>query len=74
MALKEKTWEIIDKIGTIAETSEGYTKDLVLIKWYNKPPIYEVRTFAPDGTPKKRPGLLHDELVKLRDLLNGMQL
>ncbi|TDP59832.1 hypothetical protein [Aminicella lysinilytica] len=71
---KEMAFEIIDEVGTIGTSADGYTKQLVLAKWYDKPPIYEIRTFAPDGVPKKRPGMTHDELVKLRDVLNNMEL
>ena len=68
------TFEIIEQNGIISETADGFTKQLILAKWYNKPPIYEIRTFSPDGTPKKRPGLTHEDLVKLRDILNEMNL
>ena len=71
---REATFEIIEEIGIVGTTREGYSKKLVFTKWYDKPPIYEIRTFAPDGTPKKRPGMTHDELAQLRDMLNSMDL
>ena len=66
----EKNFEIVEDLGIIGRNEVGYTKRLVLARWYDKPPVYEIRSFAPDGTPKKRCGLTPEELDSLRDILN----
>ena len=70
--MKEMKVEIVDDLGIIGRNEAGYTKRLVLAKWYDKPPVYEIRSFAPDGTPKKRCGLMPEELDTLRDILSTM--
>lgn len=62
-------FEILEDLGIVGRSEGGYTKKLILAKWYGKPPIYELRSFAPDGTPKKRCGLTPEELTNLVDLL-----
>ena len=67
----ETKCEIVEDLGIIGRNEAGYTKRLVLARWYDKPPVYELRSFAPDGTPKKRCGLTPEELDNLRDILNS---
>lgn len=62
-------FEMLEDLGIVGRDERGYTKRLILAKWYDKPPIYELRTFAPDGTPKKRCGLTSEELSNLAELL-----
>lgn len=65
----EKNFELIEDLGIIGREENGYTKRLILAKWYGRPPIYETRSFAPDGTPKKRCGMTPEELNNLADIL-----
>lgn len=67
----EKNFEIVEDLGIIGRNEAGYTKRLILARWYDKPPVYEIRSFGPDGTPKKRCGLTPEELDSLRDVLNS---
>ncbi len=67
----EMNFEIIEDLGIIGRSENGYTKRLILAKWYDKPPIYEIRAFAPDGTPKKRCGMTPEELCNLKDILSN---
>ena len=62
-------FEMIEDLGIIGRTENGYTKRLILAKWFNKPPSYEVRTFSPDGSPMKRCSMTPDELESLREIL-----
>lgn len=63
-------FEMIEDMGIIGRDEKGYTKRLVLAKWYDKPPVYEIRTFGPDGTPKKRAGMTPEEFDVLKELLS----
>lgn len=69
--MTEINFELIEDLGIIGRDERGYTKRLILARWFDKPPVYELRTFAPDGKPKKRCGLTPEELDCLRDILNG---
>lgn len=66
-------FEIVEDLGTVGRSENGYTKRLVLAKWYDKPPVYELRSFAPDGTPKKRCGLTPEELENLIEILSDIR-
>lgn len=66
----EDNFELVNDLGIIGRSESGYTKRLVLAKWYGKPPVYEVRTFTPAGRPSKRAGMTPEELVTLTEILN----
>ena len=66
----EDNFELIKDLGIIGRSESGYTKRLVLAKWYGKPPVNEVRTFTPAGRPSKRAGMTPEELVTLTEILN----
>lgn len=63
--MNEMNYEVIKTLGVLSENNQGYTKRLVLIRWFDREPIYELRTFDPDGVPKKRCGLTQEELEKM---------
>ncbi|MEG2522244.1 MAG: hypothetical protein RSA49_05155 [Anaerovoracaceae bacterium] len=62
-------FEIVEELGIVGRDEKGNTKRLVLAKWYDKPPVYEVRSFSSDGTPLKRAGLSPEEFENLKDLI-----
>lgn len=66
----ENNFEIIEELGIIGRNEEGYVKKVVLAKWFDKPPVYEIRTFDPNGVPKKRCGMTPDEFENLSELLS----
>lgn len=41
-------YEIKEELGTISESSKGWTKELNLISWNNAAPKYDIRDWAPD--------------------------
>ncbi|TJX14593.1 hypothetical protein E9840_05865 [Tissierella creatinini] len=69
------TFEITKSIGVIADTSKGWTKELNLVAWNNYAPKYDIREWDPDHQ-KMGKGLTFnkEEIKKLRDLLNGLDL
>ena len=70
MNRSEQNFEIVEDLGIVGRKEDGTVKKFVLIKWYNKPPVYEVREFKPDGTAGRRPGLTPEELENLREIIN----
>ena len=66
---KEQSFEIIEDIGIIGRSDNGNVKKLVFIKWYNHPPIYEIREFEPNGKALKRCGLTPQEFEVFKEIL-----
>lgn len=68
-------YEIKETIGELSESSKGWKKELNLISWNDKTPKFDIRDW---DTEHKKMGkgvtLTNDELKKLRDLLNNMEL
>jgi len=68
-------FEIIQKIGILSTTGKGWNKELNLVSWNDREPKYDIREWSPDGqTMSKGITLTKEELLKLRDILNEMQL
>ncbi|MGI6318327.1 MAG: YdbC family protein [Dethiobacteria bacterium] len=68
-------YEIKETVGTLSESSKGWSKELNLISWNGREPKYDLRDWAPDHTKMgKGVTLSVEELKKLRDLLNGLEL
>ena len=73
--MAEIKFEIEKELGSISESSKGWTKELNLISWNGKEAKYDLRDWAPEHEKMgKGVTLSSDELKKLRDLLNEMNL
>ena len=68
-------YEIIKKIGVLSENAKGWTKELNLVSWNDRPAKLDIREWAP-GHEKMGKGitLCTEDLKKLRDILNEMEL
>lgn len=68
-------FEIKETIGTLSESAKGWAKELNLINWNDKEPKYDIRDWSPEHE-KMSKGVTFtlDELKKLRDILNKMDL
>lgn len=68
-------YEIIENIGALTESPKGWTKELNLISWNERTPKYDLRDWAPEHEKMgKGITLTKEDLKKLRDILNGMDL
>lgn len=73
--MAEIKFEIEKELGSISESPKGWTKELNLISWNGKEAKYDLRDWAPEHEKMgKGVTLSVDELKKLRDLLNQMNL
>ena len=73
--MAEIKFEIEKELGSISESPKGWTKELNLISWNGKEAKYDLRDWAPEHEKMgKGVTLSSDELKKLRDLLNEMNL
>ena len=67
-------FEIIKNIGTLSESSRGWTKELNLISWNGRDPKYDIRDWDPEHEKMgKGVTLTEEELKKLKELLDGME-
>lgn len=73
--MAEIKFEIEKEIGTISESSKGWTKELNVISWNGKEAKFDLRDWA-HGHEKMGKGvtLSSDELKQLKELLNNMNL
>lgn len=73
--MAEIKYEIEKELGSIAESSKGWKKELNLISWNGKEAKYDLREWAPDHEKMgKGVTLSADELKSLRDLLNTIDI
>jgi hypothetical protein len=71
----EIKFAIKQNVGTISESSKGWTKELNLVSWNDKEAKYDLRDWDPAHEKMgKGVTLSPDELRKLRDILNEMNL
>ncbi|PRR77320.1 hypothetical protein CLLI_24930 [Clostridium liquoris] len=71
----EIKFEIKESVGALSESPKGWKKELNLISWNDKEPKYDLRDWdAEHKKMGKGVTLTADELKKLRDILNGMEL
>ena len=68
-------YEIKKTVGTLSENNRGRSKELNLISWNDREPKYDIRDWSPEHEKMgKGVTLSVEELKKLRELLNGMEL
>lgn len=71
----EIKYEIYKECGSLCQPNNGWTKELNLISWNNREPVYDIRAWS-EGHGKMGKGitLTAGELKALRKLLNSMKL
>jgi len=68
--MAEIRYEITKVLGTIAESSRGWTKELNLVSWNDGEPKYDIRDWAPEHEKMgKGVTLTEAEARKLYELL-----
>ena len=73
--MAEIKFEIKENIGTLSESSKGWSKELNLVSWNDKEPKFDLREWDPSHQKMgKGVTLSKEELVKLRDISNAMNL
>ena len=73
--MAEIKFEITDKLGVIGEGSKGWKKELNLISWNDRKAKADIRDW--DETHEKMGKgvtLSKEELIKLKEILNDMDL
>jgi hypothetical protein len=73
--MAEIKFEIKKTAGILSESAKGWTKELNLISWNDKEAKYDIRDWDSEHMKMgKGVTLSAEELKKLRDILNGMDL
>ena len=68
-------FEIMEHIGTISESSKGWTKELNLVSWNGAAPKFDLRDWAPNHEKMgKGLTLTSEELAELKNILEDMEL
>lgn len=68
-------YEIVRKVGVLSRSASGWAKELNLISWNDREPKYDLRDWSADGEKMgKGVTLSREELLALRELLNGLEL
>ena len=73
--MAEIKYEIVKELGVLAESTKGWNRELNLVSWNDREPKYDLRDWAPDHAKMgKGITLSTEELKKLKEILNGMEL
>ena len=77
MSTKELSYEVIKHIGVISEKN-GYSKEVNIISWNGRPPVFDIRGFRTgnDGLqhPLKGISMSKADLIALKELLSHVDL
>ena len=73
--MAEFKYEVTEVLGTLSETGNGWSKEINLVSWNDRTPVYDLRTWTGDHERMgKGITLTKEEVVKLREVLNGLNL
>ncbi|NHN29648.1 YdbC family protein [Paenibacillus agricola] len=73
--MAELKFEITKNIGILSEGAKGWSKELNLISWNDRDPKYDIREWSSEHDKMgKGVTLSKEEIVALRDMLNGLEL
>ncbi len=68
-------FEIIKTIGVLSSNEKGWSKELNLVSWNERPAKFDLREWSPDHTVmSKGITLSAEELKALKELLSGLDL
>lgn len=67
-------YEITKSLGVLSESPSGWTRELNLVSWNNRPPKYDIRDWSPDHE-KMGKGLTFtkEELHLLKEFIEELE-
>ncbi len=73
--MAELKYEIVEKIGELGETGNGWKKELNIVRWNDREPVYDIRTWN-EGHDRMGKGitLTQDEVLALKELLDRSEI
>ena len=71
--MPEFKYEIVKTLGVVSQPNNGWIKELNLISWNNREPVYDLRTWD-EAHERMGKGitLTEDDLKNLKELLCGL--
>ena len=70
-----KKYTIYEHIGNISNENNGWTKELNLISWDNREPVYDIRTWTQDHKKYgKGVTLTQSEMKVLQELIKDKEI
>ena len=71
--MAEIKYDVVEEIGVLSETGNGWTKEINLVSWNDRSPVYDIRTWS-EGKDRMGKGitLTVEEAKALRELLNKL--
>jgi len=71
--MPEFKYEIVKTLGVVSQPNNGWIKELNLISWNNREPVYDLRTWD-EAHERMGKGitLTADDLKNLKELLEGL--
>ena len=73
--MAELKYETTEKLGTLGESANGWTKELNMVSWNDREPVYDVRTWSPDHDRMgKGITFAPDEMKMLKELLDKLDI
>lgn len=71
--MKELNFQIDEVYGVLSENKDGWRKELTYMRWNNRSPKFDIRSWEPNyEAMTKGITLTKEELIKLRDVLNAI--
>jgi len=62
----------IKEYGILSGDHDGWKKSFTLESWNGNPPKYGIRNFSPQGEQLKGITLTHEEVVRLKEILDSI--
>ena len=77
MKKKEVSYKIVNSIGIISR-KKAYSKEVNVISWNGRNPVYDIRVFKTGKDGEKQPlkgiSLDKDDLIVLKELLSQVEI
>ena len=73
--MSDFNYEIMEELGVLSESETGWTKELNLVSWNDRPAKFDVRDWSPDHEKMGKGITLSNEEVKaLKEILADVEL
>lgn len=67
-------YEIVETIGVLSTNASGWTKELNLVSWNERPPKFDLRDWSPDHEKMgKGVTLTNEDVQALKDILEDVE-
>ncbi|MBR0230150.1 MAG: hypothetical protein IJL94_02060 [Erysipelotrichaceae bacterium] len=68
------TFEIVEHIGVLSQTNNGWKKELNLVSWNGREPVYDIRTWNPDHTKMGKGATISlEEMENLKKVIKNVK-